>query len=340
MISIADVAREAGVSESTASRALRDMSVISPATAARVQEAAKRLNYVAHRGARSLAQRQTHLIVLFVSNLISRQTDEFHDGAESACIERGYMLVLQKLDGDADKKARYLHMLREQRVDGVIVVPNFEGIYADEIKSLRSWGIQVVQIDNRSGESEDYVGCDNHGGARMVAEHLLSLGHRSFGLVSAVEPLSCIREREAGFQAALRAAGVPEAAMVTSDVACEPMEFGRRAVHRLLDLRERPTAVFSTGGPSALGALRAVRERKLRCPDDVAIAAFDDDLASPFLETSLTGVHWPAYDIGRTAAQLVIGRIEGADSPPREIVLPPHIVYRESTLGNAAGDPR
>ncbi|RYG33331.1 LacI family transcriptional regulator [bacterium] len=339
MTSIADVAREAGVSESTASRALRDMSVISPTTVARVQEAARKLNYVAHRGARNLAQRRTNLIVLFASNLISRQTDEFHDGAEEVCIERGYMLLLQKLDGQQKKKARYLHMLREQRVDGVIVVPNFEGVYLQELANLKDWDIGVVQIDNRATLSEDYVGCDNRMGARLVAEHLLALGHRSLGVISSVEPLSCIRERVDGFQDALKAAGLSPAAVIQSEVATEPMEHGRQSTHRMIDLPNRPTAIFCTGGPTAVGALRAVRERKLRCPDDIAIAAFDDDLTAPFMETSLTAVHWPAFEIGRRAAELLIARIEGSELPPQEIVLPPHVVYRESTLGRTSPDP-
>src|SRR5947209_5925919 len=120
MIRVEDVARLAGVSKSTASRALRGHPAINVETINRVRAVADQLDYVPNRVAGSLARRRTNTIVLFVNNLVSRQTDEFHDGVEAVCAENGFLMLLQKLGDDRERKTRYIQLLREQRVDGVI----------------------------------------------------------------------------------------------------------------------------------------------------------------------------------------------------------------------------
>jgi LacI family transcriptional regulator len=246
-------------------------------------------------------------------------------------------MLLQKLDANRERRARYLQLLRERGVDGVIVVPDTAGLHAEEIRRIREWNIPLVQVDNAvEGAACDYVGCNNRAGARLVAEHLLSLGHRRLGIVAAVPPLSCIRERIDAFQELLRARDLPRAAVAATAEGCDSMAFGRQATHRLLDLPDRPTALFSVSDPGALGVLRAIRERGLGCPRDVAVASFDDDFFAPYLETSLTSVRWPSFEIGRQAARRLIGRIQGEETgPPRQWLLEPELIHRESTLGPA-----
>jgi LacI family transcriptional regulator len=336
MVTVDDVARLAGVSKSTASRALRGHPAINAGTITRVRAAADRLNYVPNHVASSLALQRTNTLVLFVNNLVTRQTDEFHDGIEDVCAERGFVMLLQKLNNDRDRKARYLQLLRQRRVDGVIVVPDTSGVHADEIRQIREWGIAVVQVDNEvAGAGCDYVGCDNRGGARLAAEHLLARGHRRFGIVAGVAPLSCITERVDAFRERLAEQGLT--AELRQSGTCEgSAEFARNATHDLLDRVDPPTAIFSVSDPGALGVLRAISERGLRCPEDVAVASFDDDVFAAYLETSLTSVHWPAYEIGRDAAALLIDRIRGdVTGPPQRRLLRPNLIYRESTLGAA-----
>lgn len=334
---VKDVAEMAGVSSSTVSRALRGHASIPAHTVARVRAVAERLNYIPHRAASSLRLQRTHTIALFVNNLVSRQTNDFHDGVEAICAENGYLTLLQKLDHDPERTARYVQLLREQRVDGVIVVPHVLGIYAEEIALMQQWGLTVVQIDNQAaGSAGDYVGCDNALGARLAAEHLLALGHRRFGIVSAVSPLSCIQERIAAFSEFVvgRGGSVEIRAVGPKQ---DSLDFARVAAHSLFDLPERPTAIFASAAPGAVSVLRAIRERGLRCPADVAVAAFDDEFYAPFLETPLTSVDWPANAIGRRAAQLLIDRLEGRENgPAQRILLEPQLVPRESTLPDAA----
>lgn len=341
MATVDDVARLAGVSKSTASRALRGHAVIAGSTVSRVRAAADRLNYVPNHVASSLALQRTNTLVLFVNNLVTRQTDAFHDGIEDVCAEHGFVTLLQKLNNDPDRKERYLQLLRRRRIDGVLVVPDLSGLYEEDIRQIRAWNIPVVQMDNEivglgGNLACDYVGCDNRKGAEMVAEHLLAQGHTRFGIIAGVAPLSCIVERVEAFQEKLATQGYA-ATLMQSDSNDDSAEFGRQAAHRLLDASEfsqRPTAIFSVSDPGALGALRAVSERGLHCPGDVAIASFDDDTFARYLETSLTTVHWPAYQIGRLAAERLIGRILGTESgPARRTLLVPHLVHRESTLG-------
>lgn len=335
MVKVEDVARLAGVSVSTASRALRGNPAIPPETAARVRAAADRLNYVPHRAASNLRLQRSGTIVLFVNNLLSRQTSEFHDGVEAVCAENDTLLMLQKLDDNKERTARYIQLLREQRVDGVIVVPHYLGIYAEEIALMRRWGLTVVQIDNEiAGTGCDYVGCDNALGARLAAEHLLALGHRRFGIVASVSPLSCIQERIVSFREKAEEHGAEAVYVRAVGPKEDDRDFGRRAAHSLLDLPRRPTALFSTDAPGAVSILRGIRERGLRCPEDIAVATFDDDAYAPYLETPLTSVSWPAFEIGSEAARLLLKRVRGDESgPPQRILLPPALIHRESTLG-------
>ena len=338
MVTVDDVARLAGVSKSTASRALRGHAVIAGQTVSRVRAAADRLNYVPNHVASSLALQRTNTLALFVNNLVTRQTDAFHDGIEDVCAERGFVMLLQKLNNDPDRKERYLQLLRQRRMDGVLVVPDLGGLYGDDIRQIRAWKIPVVQMDNEIVNLPpemncDYVGCDNRKGAEMVAEHLIAQGHKRFGVIAGVAPLSCIVERIEAFQEKLATQGL-SAVVLQSASSDGSAEFGRQAAHQLLDASEAPTAIFSVSDPGALGAMRAISERGLRCPEDVAIASFDDDVFARYLETSLTTVRWPAYEIGRLAAERLIGRILGTEiGPARRFSLIPDLIYRESTLG-------
>lgn len=334
MVTVEEIARLAGVSKSTASRALRGHTVIADETASRVREVAERLNYVPNHVASSLALQRTNTLVLFVNNLVTRQTDAFHDGVEDVCAERGFVMLLQKLNHDHDRKERYLQLLRQRRIDGVLVVPDISALYAEEIRRIRSWGIPVVQMDNEIPDLAcDYIGCDNRRGAEMVAEHLMAQGHTRFGIIAGVSPLSCIVERVEAFQAKLATRGFT-ATVHQSDNSQDSAEFGRLATHRLLDAPDSPTAIFSVSDPGALGVMRAISERGLHCPQDVAVASFDDDVFARYLETSLTTVRWPAYEIGKLAAERLIGRVLGTEiGPARRTLLVPELIHRESTLG-------
>lgn len=343
MAKVDDVARAAGVSVSTVSRALRGNPAIPSETAVRVREAASRLNYIPHLGASNLRLQRSNAIVLFVNNLLSRQTSEFHDGVEAVCAENDYLLLLQKLDNDKERTQRYLQLLRQQRVGGVIVAPHFLSIHREEIAAMREWGLEVTLIDNDLPDTNcDYVGCDNALGAKLAAEHLLALGHRRFGAFSSVSPLSCIQERLASFRATVEAHGAEVMEILQVERMQDDPLFGRTAVHRLLDRPQPPTALFSTDAPGAIAALRGVRERGLHCPDDVALVTFDDDQYAAFLETPLTSVAWHAFEIGREAARLLLARLEAAGhaekrhrepSAVTRKLLPPTLIHRESTLG-------
>jgi len=338
MSSVADVARLARVSKSTASRALRGHPAISPDTVARVRAAAAQLNYVPNRAAMNLAKRRSQTIVLFVNNLLTRQTEEFHDGVESVCVREGYLMSMQKLGEDKARSERYIRLLREMRVEGVIVVPHVSGVHREEILLMKSWGIPVVQIDNYvAGTDTDYVGCDNRFGGMVVAEHLAGMGYQNFAVVSAVpRHLSCIAERIEAFHETIRQLGFsPAYEMIAEPSTREPYEFSRRAMHTLLDILPMPLGVFATSAPTSIGVLRAIRERGLRCPQDVGVAAFDDEQCSAYLETSLTAVHWPAYEIAQQAAELLLQRVavKGTAAPPQHLLRKPVLVPRESTLG-------
>ncbi|MDW8207759.1 MAG: substrate-binding domain-containing protein, partial [Chloroherpetonaceae bacterium] len=158
------------------------------------------------------------------------------------------------------------------------------------------------------------------------------------GIVASVSPLSCIQERIVSFREKVEEYGAEAVYVRAVGPKEDDRDFGRRAAHSLLDLPHRPTALFSTDAPGAVSILRGIRERGLCCPGDVAVATFDDDVYAPYLETPLTSVSWPAFEIGREAARLLLKRVRSEVSgPPQRILLPPTLIHRESTLGTRRG---
>jgi DNA-binding LacI/PurR family transcriptional regulator len=316
---IDDVARQAGVSTATVSRALRAHPYVAESTRQRVLDAVEELHYVANASAARLASGQSRTVGLITPMLTTWYTSELMVGVEEVLTQARFDLLI----GTANPAAReriFLGDARfEQRVDGVILVDVFCGEEGAGKLAALDTPIVVLGEPLRTVTS---VSVDNERGGRLAAQHLIDLGHRRIALVGGYTLLDVVSsERAAGFTSVLAAAGV-----TLADAYVRDGDFtivgGHRAMRALLALPEPPTAVFFMSDEMAFGAIRAIRESGLRLGHDVSVVGFDDHTVSESM--GLTTVRQPVRDIGRVGARLMLDILDGEDAPghhPMELAL-------------------
>lgn len=317
-VTIGDVARAAGVSPSTASRALTGHGYAAAQVKSRVLAAAERLGYVPDEGARSLKLRTSRLVGVVISDLRDQFYADLAAGAEQVLGAAGYQMVLVNDDGDPERERAGARTLLAMRVPGAILTP----LSAHPSLLLTAQGVHVVEVGRQLAADDcDAVLVDSALGAREATEHLLSLGHRRIAFL-ADEPAGPTG-RLAGYRAALRAAGV---------------RFDRTLVARagalsvLLDERPDVTAVFAANHVVAAGVWRELARRGSRVPEDVSLVAFDDLPWMSMVRPAVTAVSQPVVSVGARAAELVLARLTGElTGPPTTVWLTPTFVPRAST---------
>jgi LacI family transcriptional regulator len=316
------------VSIATVSATINQTAYVSPALQDRVRQAITEVGYHPDVIARSLRTRTTKTFGLIISDIANPFFTAVIRGIEDVANRQGYALVLCNTDERLEKERAYVQLLRSRRVDGVIMAPvGGAEAYVDLNDTL---GVPVVFIDRSAPARADVVVADNVRGAREVVHHLTGLGHRRIGVITGLPRISTSEERLAGYQAALQAAGVP-VDPVLMKVGYSRLEGGYRAAQELLAMPDRPTAVFATNNLMAIGLMRAVAERGLRCPADISVACFDDFEWASVFHPRLTTVAQPAYEMGSAAADLLLARLAGrATAEPERRVLAPTLVVRDS----------
>ncbi|MFO1068080.1 MAG: LacI family DNA-binding transcriptional regulator [Geminicoccaceae bacterium] len=331
MATIYDVAREAGVSAATVSHVINNSRFVSLEKRERVQEAIRKLRYRRDAIARSLRQSRTSSIGLMISDITNPYFADVVRGVEDVVYGRGdrYNLILCNTEEDPAREAAYLEVLQEKRIDGLVMAP--AGGNHEVLQELLDDGMPLVMVDRHlPGVAADAVIVDNRDAARRLVTHLLTLGRSRIAVLRARLLVSTIDDRIDGWRDALLAAGETpdEDAIVVSESAIdEALAAGRS----LLDRGVWPDAVFCTNNFMTLGMMRALAERRLRCPEDVAVVSFDDFPWSTGFRPLLTAVAQPAYEIGRTAAEMLFDRIDGVRAgPAEERVLPTTMIVRES----------
>lgn len=328
---LADVAALAGVSRSTASRALSSNGYASSEALARVMEAAEALGYRPNYVARNLRERRTRTVGLIVEDIQNSFYAQVARGVEEAARQRGHQTVLVNTDGDLEQEAAALTLLQETRIDGIIVTPA-NVASADLYKPLAEGLLPVVQVDveaYRGSHSISVVG-DNVGAAQQATRHLLENGHRSIVLLVDRPGLLSIEQRIAGHREALREHGAP---FQESLIRRFPARGSAR--QRIVDeLVLRPlkfTAAIATTNTVAAEFIQAMFELGLRCPDDVSLVSLDDAPWMSFFPTPVSAIHQPAVEMGKLAADLLLDCLAGqkVESPMRHTV-ESQLVHRSS----------
>ncbi len=333
-----DVARLAGVSTSTVSRALARPEMVSPETRKRVLEAARALGYSPNQLARSLRKRGSRTLGLIVSDILVPFHAQVAKGVEDVASQFGFATILCNTGEDPEEEARYLEVLRGFQVQGVIIEPTRDA--AARIEAfIKSSGIQVVELDRISGaRGVTSVLSDNMAGAASAAEHLLDLGHRSFAVIAGDTSITSGHERLAGFQKALQRRGVELDPRWILTCPNTP-DGGYAAARKLFSRAPFPSALFVQNAQMMSGVLRAAREVGVRIPDELSVVCFDDTEWTALVHPPLTVVAQQAYELGRTAARIIVESMERGASrrKARTVRLETRLIVRESSRPLAGG---
>ncbi|MFG6199671.1 LacI family DNA-binding transcriptional regulator, partial [Nonomuraea sp. JJY05] len=329
---IKDVAARAGVGVSTVSVVLNNVegARVSPETRERILAAARDLGYTSNPIARSLRTRRTQTIG-FVSDDIATTpfAGRMIQGAQDAAWRAGYLLFLVNTGGEHALERRAVRALLDRRVDGVI----YATMYHRDVEIPEMLGdVSTVVLDARpTGGSMPYVVPDERGGAAAAVGELLRAGHRRIGFATESLEVPAASGRLAGYHETLAAAGVPATPEL---VVAEHGDTagGYRAARRLLDLDERPTAIFCYNDRMAMGCYRAAAENSLRIPHDLSVVGYDDqDLIAPELSPALTTVALPHYEMGTWAVRRLLELIQdGLGQREQGHLMPCPLVRRDS----------
>jgi DNA-binding LacI/PurR family transcriptional regulator len=332
-----DVAEQAGVSAQTVSNLVNNrLRQMSDETRVRIEGAMEQLGYHPNLTARSLRSARTTTIGFLLLDegaryLADPMTDQIIAGVGDVARDRGYSVLIHAgRPGPPD--SGLLRPVLESRVDGVLL---FLSGPADE----RAWYPAraaelevptVVLEEARAGDEQMSVTADNRAGARMLADHLIGSGHERIAFIAARQPWPMVEQRHAGYCEALAAAGLErDPSLELFEGIWDAADAGAM-VERLLALPHPPTAVMGGNDLLAIGVMRRARACGLRVPDDLAVTGFNDFAFAEFVEPPLTTVHVPGYEMGRSAAQLLIEHLDGQEISEPHIMLPVELRLRGS----------
>jgi LacI family transcriptional regulator len=333
MPTIRDVAERAGVSVGTVSHVLSGSGTVSAARRERVLAAIRDLDYRLNPIARSLKTRQTKMLGAVVADITNPFYPQLVRGAEDAALKRHYILITVNTDDQVEREREVMAMLLARRVDGLLLVPSPNAKDRSHIVAALAAGTPLVAVDRYvEGIETDSVAVNNSKGVQMAMNHLIRLGHKRIAYVGADWELSNTRQRRRGYEQALHDAGIPlDPAILCFGDFRQPS--GYRLTKELCLSSDPPTAIFAGNAMMGMGALQAVQELGLKCPQEISIAIFDDLPFMNIVQPHPTAVSQPAYAIGVRAADLLIDRIEGKTMPrePQRIELDPELLVRGST---------
>lgn len=324
-VSIKDIAKAAGVSPSTVSRALHHHPRISEETAERIRELAQQMGYSPSLPARSLVTRDTATIGLVISHVSDPFLGRLVNGVEESAQAEGYSVFLSSSYRNADLERNIIRDFHERRVTGIVVT-------SSQINNGYSELCERYPLPHVLVNFPDYphsVSTDNLGGAQQAVEHLVQLGHRRIAYVSNRHVYPTDLHRRSGYKAVLRRHDIPiEDALITEGDGT--LEGGARAMQRLLALPLPPTAVFCYNDVTAMGVMHSINAVGKSVPRDCSVIGFDDlDLAAYYCPP-LTTVHQPCYRLGQRAMRMLLQLIEGREDVEAE-VLPAGLVVRETS---------
>jgi LacI family transcriptional regulator len=324
------IAADLGVSITTVSKVLNNHADIGQATRARVLARVEELGYRPNAVARSLTLRRTHTLGVIIPDLMHSFFVEVVAGLESVASARGYGLLLCSSTENPRKERSELEMLRSRQVDG-IVLASVHGSNNTELLHRIAAGGALVMIDR---DDHARVRChrvltDDNLVGRIATDHLLAQGRRAIAHIAG-PPLAHARRREAGYLTALREAGLePQPGWIVRGGFMDAD--GYHAMQRLLASGPPIDAVFAANDPAAIGAMQAIWEAGLSVPNDIAVVGAGDIAHGDLLRVPLTTVGWAKEELGRRAAELIFEQLGGREEVTfRRIVIPPHIVVRES----------
>ena len=327
-VSLRDVAKAAQVSVGTVSNVLNRPEVVAPMTLARVQEIIKDLGFVPNGFARHLRSGHSRTLGLIVPDVANPFFTEVARGVEDAASKRDYAVFLCNSDESATKEDRYVNVLIQQQVRGVLITP--ADMKSDRLEVMRERGIAVTLLDREiKGRKQCSVSVDDVHGGQIAIEYLAGLGHKNIAWVCGPESIPQVADRGAGVTKAAKVAG---AKIETIRVPLMNAAKGEEAAKRILELDAMPTAIFCANDLLALGVMRALLANKVRIPEQVSVLGYDNIDIAPSAAVPLSSIAQPSYQMGVTAADLLLNECEdGENHEHQQIRFQPQLVERAST---------
>jgi DNA-binding LacI/PurR family transcriptional regulator len=335
-VRIQEVARRAKVSSATVSRVLSNKPHVREELKERVLRVVQDLGYEPNRVARSLRAQRSSVIGLIISDVRNSFFQQLARAVEDMAYKNGYAVFLCNSDEDPEKESLYVNVLRAERVAGVIMSPTRETTNA--CKSLLVAGIPAVAVDRSVlGTSLDSVITDNSVATYKLISHLIGQGHKRIGAVFSDLGITTGRERFEGYKRALREAGLPlDETLVRTGLPMD--EDGYRLAKSLLESSPRPTALFTGSKLLTYGALHAIYDSGLNIPKDISLASFDKLDWMPALP-AMSYAEQPAYELGKTATELLLKRLETPGRTTQKVVLESTLHFDSSTKAVVARPP-
>lgn len=324
-VSIKDIAKAAGVSHSTVSRALSDSPLVAKSTRRRIQRMAQKLGYSPNAIARGLVTQQTRAVGVIVTRITDPFAGEVVRGIEDVAAENGYRVFLATSHADPVREVNLVKSLRESRVDGIIVAASRVGtLYMPLLAKI---GVPIVLINNQQqGRYFHAVGVDNTLGAEMVTRFLISQGHRVIAYIGGPNDHASQHERLRGYRRALAEAQLafdPSLAQIGTGT----IEGGEQ-VTQLLSRSPSPTAFCCYNDMTAIGALAALKRCGRRVPEDISLVGFDDIEFASYVDPPLTTIRQPKDEMGRLAMRMLLDLLQGKSV--KNIMVTGELIVRDS----------
>ncbi len=331
---IKSIARIAGVSHSTVSRALHDSSLVSEDTARRIQQIAREQGYYPSAAARSLKTRRTQALGVILSSIADPFFADVLYGIEEYSQEKNYSLLIAASQHDPQKEQRIVQAMVEQRTDGLIICSS--SFSQAQVHRLLSRGFPVVMVNQQAAENYNFsIYHDDLDGARQITRHLISLGHRHIAYLGNAASGRTTQDRLSGFLDEMAAQELPVPPEYIYHVPGGLPELGQQALSYFMSLAQPPSALFCFNDMLAVGVLRGCQEKGVTVPGQLSVAGFDNITYAAFTNPSLTTFDQPKREIGREAARLLLELLSA-----NQVVLPENqqvkvlqgtLLVREST---------
>jgi len=331
-VSLKDLAHEIGVSISTVSRALNNHPDISPEMTYKVQKLAAEMNYTPNPLAMGLLKQATRMIGVIVPDLVTHFYSSIISGIEKVAEEKGYYILIASSNETLHKEIKAVDNLLKTRVEGLIVCLSQETKNYDHFDRLIKNNIPLVFFDRvcRTNEVSTVV-VDNQDAAKKITRHFYQNGFRRIAYIAGPDHLNISQERTQGYLDGLRNCKMEfhKELLVKCNLSSKDAV---KATAQLLDLPLKPDAIFGINDTVAFAAMKEIKKRKLRIPEDVALVGFTDEFHSTVVDPAMTSITHPTFEMGMEAARLFFHRIENPESEPEQVVLRTKLVVRKSSV--------
>lgn len=325
-----DVAEKLNISVSTVSRVVNNKSYVNPKTREKVLKALEELNYSPNQVARSLKNKSTNTVGIVIPDISEDFFSYVIKGIDHVLVENGYSIILCDTGEKAEREELYLNLLIEKQVDGLILATVSKNHTL--IQNIMNRGTPVIFIDNlpKLKSGYDSVIIDNAKASYMAVEHLIELGHRNIGIIAGKQDETTGYERLAGYKKALQENNfnIDENLIAIGDF---KEKSGYDNMKMLLEKNSSMSAVYVTSSKMTYGAIKAIKEKGLRIPEDIALIGFDVHDPSGLITPSITTILQPEENIGKSAAELILKKLKEKEQEyHQKIVHEPQILIRDS----------